>query len=301
MQCNPAGLTKSANKEYILSRRHDETLYPIGTNVTKGCLANTMYINRKFVNMYLTQNGLPIEKDTGNDGFQGYDDMDSEFENRDNRMANCLLKPGQQYWNNTSQNCRWGGSGKPMTCEPAGSGYMNQKWATERLVNDEYEGYDYPVIRYAEVLLNYAEAVYERDGQISDEDLNLSLNETRRRINPDMPALTYEFARLHGLDLREEIRRERTVELYNEGFRIDDLKRWATAEVEMPKDILGVKYTGTEFEEEWADGKAVAKDADGCLIMETGRSWGTKNYLLPIPADQLQLNPNLEQNQGWEN
>ena len=301
VQCNPAGLTKSANKEYILSRRHDEALYPIGTNVTKGCLANTMYINRKFVNMYLTQNGLPIEKDTGNDGFQGYDDMDSEFENRDNRMANCLLKPGQQYWNNTSQNCRWGGSGKPMTCEPAGSGYMNQKWATERLVNDEYEGYDYPVIRYAEVLLNYAEAVYERDGQISDEDLNLSLNETRRRINPDMPALTNEFAGLYGLDLREEIRRERTVELYNEGFRIDDLKRWATAEVEMPKDILGVKYTGTEFEEEWADGKAVAKDADGCLIMETGRSWGTKNYLLPIPADQLQLNPNLGQNQGWEN
>ena len=176
-----------------------------------------------------------------------------------------------------------------------------QKWATERLVNDEYEGYDYPVIRYAEVLLNYAEAVYERDGQISDEDLNLSLNETRRRINPDMPALTNEFAGLYGLDLREEIRRERTVELYNEGFRIDDLKRWATAEVEMPKDILGVKYTGTEFEEEWADGKAVAKDADGCLIMETGRSWGTKNYLLPIPADQLQLNPNLGQNQGWEN
>ncbi len=44
----------------------------------------------------------------------------------------------------------------------SGSGYHNQKWATERDVKDTYEGYDFPVIRYAEVLLNYTEAVYER-------------------------------------------------------------------------------------------------------------------------------------------
>lgn len=300
VQCNPAGLTKSANKEYIFSRRHDETLYPVGTNVTETCLANTMYISRKLANMYLTQNGLPIETDDAPDGFQGYDDMDSEFENRDNRMTNTLLVPGQQFWTNTTQNCRWGGSGTPRTCEPVGSGYMNQKWGTERLVTNRFEGYDYPIIRYAEVLLNYAEAVFERDGQISDEDLNLSLNETRRRINPDMPAFTNDFARVYNLDVREEIRRERTVELFNEGFRIDDLKRWATAEVEMPQDILGVKFTGTEFETEWTAAASINKDADGCLIMETGRSWGTKNYLLPIPADQIQLNPNLGQNFGWD-
>ena len=42
-----------------------------------------------------------------------------------------------------------------------GTGYHNQKWATERKVEDKKEGYDFPIIRYAEVLLNYAEAVYE--------------------------------------------------------------------------------------------------------------------------------------------
>lgn len=101
------------------------------------------------------------------------------------------------------------------------------------------------------MLLNYAEAVFEQDGQISDEDLDISLNLTRQRVNPDMPKLTNDFVRQHGLDMQTEIRRERTIELYNEGFRIDDLKRWKTAEVEMPKDILGVKYTGTEFESQW--------------------------------------------------
>lgn len=65
-------------------------------------------------------------------------------------------------------------------------------------MKDTYEGYDFPVIRYAEVLLNYTEAVYERyaatDGSITDEskvDAALKyLNEVRKRVNPDMPDLT---------------------------------------------------------------------------------------------------------------
>ncbi|WP_418822668.1 RagB/SusD family nutrient uptake outer membrane protein [Phocaeicola plebeius] len=313
VQSNPANLTKADNKEYIFYRRHDETLSPIGTNVTHGCLKNVQYISRKFVNMYLTQNGLPIEQDvyvagTNEKGFKGYATMTSEFENRDNRMKNSLLPNGTNYWDNEAQSCRidWKGmSGEDaknaQACDvKSGSGYQNQKWATERRVEDNYEGYDYPIIRYAEVLLNYAEAVFERDGQISDEDLDISLNLTRQRVNPDMPKLTNDFVRQHGLDMQTEIRRERTIELYNEGFRIDDLKRWKTAEVEMPKDILGVKYTGTEFESQWGDVASMSKDADGCLIMESGRTWATKNYLLPIPADQIQLNPNLGQNPGWE-
>ena len=91
VQSNPANLTKADNKEYIFYRRHDETLSPIGTNVTHGCLKNVQYISRKFVNMYLTQNGLPIEQDvyvagTNEKGFKGYATMTSEFENRDNRL-----------------------------------------------------------------------------------------------------------------------------------------------------------------------------------------------------------------------
>jgi hypothetical protein len=98
--------------------------------------------------------------------------------------------------------------------------------------------------------------------------------------------------------MRTEIRRERTVELYFEGFRIDDLKRWKTAETEMPQDVLGIKWEGTQFQTAWGNATQ-QKNADGCLIMETGRTWGEKNYLLPLPTDQLQLNPNLGQNPQW--
>ena len=79
VKSNPAGLQKSANKEYIFSRRHDEVLAPIGTNITKGSLINVIWVSRKFANMYLCQDGLPIEKSEMFDLSKGYDKMDSEF------------------------------------------------------------------------------------------------------------------------------------------------------------------------------------------------------------------------------
>ena len=107
------------------------------------------------------------------------------------------------------------------------------------------QGYDFPIIRYAEVLLNYAEAVYERDDKISNTDLNISLNLVRLRVNPAMTPLTNELITQNaGMDMRTEIRRERTIELFNEGFRLDDLKRWKTAETEMPMDIVGIQWKG---------------------------------------------------------
>ena len=109
VQSNPANLTKSANKEYIFYRRHDETIAPIGTNITHGCVANVQYINRKFVNMYLCSNGLPIDHAKSADLFKGYEGLTTEFENRDNRMKNCLLAHGTKYWDNDKPRIDWKG------------------------------------------------------------------------------------------------------------------------------------------------------------------------------------------------
>ena len=87
---NPAGIKKSANHEYIFARRHDQILASIGKNITQECLANVQWITRKFANLYLCDDGLPIDK---SDRFQKYDEKVSEFLNRDNRMRYTLLKP----------------------------------------------------------------------------------------------------------------------------------------------------------------------------------------------------------------
>ena len=295
VQSNPAGLKKDANKEYIIKRCFHPTLKTIGKNLNTEVLANGQYVSAKFANMYLCSNGLPIDKSNGM--FKGYDKPTSEWQNRDLRMKTTLMAPGQYYFTNSAENSRldWSGSDAELArakYQPSwnsGALYFPQKWATEREVIDGDQSYDFPILRYAEVLLNYAEAVYERDGQISDEDLNISLNLTRTRLNKEMPLLSNSFVSVNGLDMRTEIRRERTIELFNEGFRLDDLKRWKTAETEMPMDFLGTRNLSSSY----------AQNADGNNIIETGRKWSEKNYLNPLPIDQRQLNPNLGQNPEW--
>ncbi|MGM9734809.1 MAG: RagB/SusD family nutrient uptake outer membrane protein [Candidatus Cryptobacteroides sp.] len=299
VKCNPAGLTRADNKEYILAKRHDEALKPIGLNITHG-IGSATFPTRKLANMYRCQDGLPIDKSAM---FQGYSGLTSEFNNRDNRMNATLMKHGQKYWNNDGKwRTAWDETDEENALECnvfSNTGYACWKWATEREVQDAYESYDYPVIRYAEVLLNYAEALYELNESISDEQLNESLNLVRGRSNPTMVKLSNVLVSANGLDMLEEIRAERTVELFHEGFRIDDLKRWKTAETEMPGNRLGILWSGTQFETSWAK-QSNPLDEEGCIVKYDGCTWAQKNYLYPLPSNETQLNPQLGQNEGWK-
>lgn len=300
VKSNPAGITKSGNQEFIWSRRYNDDV-TIGFNITTECLANAQLVSHKIADLYLCSDGLPINVSPL---FKGYDTMASEWQNRDNRMSNALCRPGDSFWKGDDPN-----GGRDYTsgddarkylnnfAPGSGTGYFGQKWACERQVRTGQETYDLPLIRYAEVLLAYAEAVFERDEAISDEDLEISLNLVRRRVNPNMPKLTNAFVAANGLDMRTEIRRERSVEFYGEGFRLDDLRRWKTAEFEMPQDFVGVHVTGTEFGRRNFPASRV--DSQGRVIWESGRIWNDRNYLFPLPVDQMQLNPNLVQNPGW--
>ncbi|MBS1606636.1 MAG: RagB/SusD family nutrient uptake outer membrane protein [Bacteroidetes bacterium] len=258
--------------------------------------------------MYLCTDGLPIDRSPL---FKGYDSCRSEFYNRDPRMAQSLLIPATkvirpQY---DSYRPQWPGMDNNRS---SNSGYMLYKFISEQPTPGDGGGaFDWNVIRYGEVLLVYAEAVFERDGSISDADLDLSINVLRDRVH--MPHLTNALVSGNGLDMRTEIRRERSVELAFEGFRWDDLRRWKTAETVLPRSILSVKVTGTQ----WAD-KVITLDGssynsifyniapsqleNGYKVLQPAsqRSFDpNKNYLLPLPTKQVALNPNLKQNPGW--
>ena len=320
IKSNPANVIKSANHEYILMTRYDNVLKVANTNITHS--ANGQGPNRKFVNMYLCKDGLPVEKSPL---FQGYSTFLSEYQNRDNRMRYTLKTPYGYYWlGNANYRIDWvGGPGDMSKAQGPfiPTGYANQKWTTERQCPDYQESEDYPVIRYAEVLLNYAEAVFERNGAIADADLDKSLNLVRLRINQDnaMPKLSNAFVTANGLDMRTEIRRERTVELFYEDFRTDDIKRWHSAATDLISNVGGsaygnlsqfvspwpvsIKWTGTQYQNgpnAYGAGSSLPKDANGCLITDqTAREFSEKNYLLPIPAVQISLNPQLTQSPGW--
>jgi hypothetical protein len=179
--------------------------------------------------------------------------------------------------------------------------------------------------RYAEVLLINAEAKAEL-GVLRQEDVDKTINLLRERVEmPDMlltevEALTYpngkEFPALSNVI--NEIRRERKVELAAEGFRVDDIFRWAAADIlikgYLPKGAKITQWQGLTEEDgatrAFIDAVAgLHSDVEGYIfpyaaqeaVNVTGYNFNpSRDYLRPIPTDQLVLNPNLTQNPGWE-
>ena len=171
-------------------------------------------------------------------------------------------------------------------------------------------------IRYAEVLISYAEALYELNGAITDSQLDETVNALRRRVG--MPAmLTNQFASANGLNMLEEIRRERTVEFIDENKRYDDIIRWKIAEKVLPVDIIGALCIADETSQnkytELSDrltvnGKLRDKTRYGTQsdiyvieFAEDRRFDVNKDYLYPVPLHEIaQSGGAVTQNPGWK-
>jgi len=290
-QCNPAGLTTKDNTEYILARRHKST-DGVALNITKAYLMNAVYPTRKLANLYVCQDGLPIEKSPL---FKGYDKAVSEFQNRDNRMLTTLTKRGDKVWDNTTDHCRtaWDESDESRAksvSATANSGYQTHKWAVERQVADKYETMDYPVIRYAEVLLNYAEATFKYLGSADATTVELpmsarqAVNVIRNRQDVKMPELA---EGLNNDEFWKKYENERMVELAFEGHRFYDVRRWK--EGSKLASITEMKIT---------------KNEDGTFTYKrnvVNRGWDDKMYFFPISKSELlkHTNPDFKQNPGW--
>lgn len=351
VKSNPLGWTKKENKEYLLSKHYD---YNLGT-ITTGGSGNTWCQNiegysapnRKMVDMYLCKNGKPIRYADGrvNPQFDGYDGLSSEFNNRDNRMTSLVYIMGDSYWGyeTTGGFNSAGGANyevynygimdgnKPDDMVGAKlehyvtlsrgtqGGYANRKFHSESTNLQRELAFNYPIIRLSEVYLIFAEAKAEL-GTITQEDLDRSINIIRVKrggIAPLSSALVQSF----GSTLLDEIRRERTVELFIEGFRMDDIKRWGIAEqeeninvesrvvtpnselrsVRNPYELASFPHIFDDdlYQGSWPFGinETGENGVQYALIIEK-RSNGFKrrNYLHPLPTDEIKLNPNLLQN-----
>lgn len=241
---------------------------------------------------FLCKDGLPIGKSTHK---TEYLPLGTEFANRDPRMALTIWKPGDSFM---------GQPFIPNLANQTRTGYMFKKGGDEDSYVVMASRIDEILIRYAEVLVTYAEACYELNDEISDEDLNISINTLRDRFkdSPDkLPHLTNSFVTQHGLNMRDEIRRERRVELCGECLRYDDIIRWKIAENELPREILGAKFDQEKYPSV-VPGKDINVDTNGFILVQTKESRSfdvNKNYLLPLPLREISLNSNLIQNPNW--
>lgn len=161
----------------------------------------------------------------------------------------------------------------------------------------------YIIFRYGEVLLNYAEALYELEGKVAYDELNLLRERagmpefTINSQNSDPNLISYGYT---VADELYEIRRERRVELALEGFRADDYRRWAAHNLFKGKRPKGYPFYQEEFPEYHPP-----LDENGLIDyfqkrLPNGYQFReNQDYLSPIPVEELTLNPNLEQNPGW--
>lgn len=191
-------------------------------------------------------------------------DFLEEFRNRDTRLYASILFPGAMM-NSLSSGFvfSWAKGGSNISA----SGYNFRKLVdpTDPSYTSNWEGpQNYPAIRYAEVLLTYAEAKNEASGP--DASIYDALDLIRERVA--MPKIDRVAINTKEL-LRELIRNERRIELAAEGFRWDDIKRW-----NISKDVMKNTYS-----------------IDNDLVQT--RRWEERFKRLPYPQTAIDRNPNL--------
>ena len=211
---------------------------------------------------YYTDKGLPIT-----DPASGYN-PDSPYLHRDPRLYGTFTYPGDVYRGDTIKASRFAITGYGMK---KFSLYDSIKPPSDKsdLKNGQSD-INFIVLRYADILMMYAEAQNEATGPSSD--IFDQLDKIRDRVG--MPHIS----RSLGKDaLRTEIRHERRIEFAGEGLYYNDIRRWKTAETVMNATIQN--YAGKNIEKRSFD--------------------KNRDYWWPIPLGETDLNPALEQNTGY--
>ncbi|MBC9797233.1 RagB/SusD family nutrient uptake outer membrane protein [Sinomicrobium weinanense] len=263
-------------------------------------------ITKQLADTYLCTDGRPI---SGNTLFGGYNTLASEAENRDPRFYQTIATPDQvwqilpdgdiEYWSDAYNKLN-------STADyNAPGGYIIQKGYNPNTTYhvQQYEESPGLIYRYAEALLNFAEARAEL-GTLSQADIDKSIKLLRDRVG--MPNLVLsDIATDPNWDFPDlppvinEIRRERRVELAAEGFRWDDIARWAAAD----ELIVGTRPKG--FKASQIAENPFPVDENGFLdpfrnaIPEGYGFKLDRDYLNSIPESEITLNDNLTQNPGW--
>ena len=179
-----------------------------------------------------------------------------------------------------------------------------------------------PIFHIEEIMLNYAEVMYEQN-KFSQAIADLTINKLRARANV-APMIVSDINAAFDPDrdplvepLAWEIRRERMVELMGEGFGFYDIRRWKRADYFINQRPLGVRVAADEVGEYFGTGSVFvqASDVNAAASVTTddigrvvcvgdyvsqGKGWKDYFYLNPIPKTQLILNTNLVQNPGWD-
>ncbi|MCW9711330.1 RagB/SusD family nutrient uptake outer membrane protein [Aliifodinibius salicampi] len=262
---------------------------------------------RELVNRFPMEDGLSIEESSM------YDDSPPEitydgngnptvqtlgmYADRDPRFYGTVLFPGAQFNGivyNSYPSCSESNAPDGY-CSPTGdriqltdynntyTGYTAMKYVDPQDESSPTNsGINFIKMRYADVLLMYAEAKIELGEQ--DQSVNDAIQEIRDRVDLPYPQDVTTMTQQEAIDF---IRNERIIELAWEGLHLADIRRWNTAE-----NVLNGNTHGIDI----ADGGSNFSPVPG---QHTRSFEAPRDYLWPIPSSERDLNSNLEQNPGY--
>lgn len=301
-----------SNNEIIFWRKYDVGL-KVAHNSQRYLGIRTPGVSKSMIDSYLCSNGNPISNSSGL--YLGDNLPFDLFVNRDLRLKQLVFVKGDP---RTIENGAIIKTFDKGTIDQSGDAYCptgyNLKKGSSPENSLKVQTTDFTSItaailfRYAEILLNYAEAKAEL-GTLTQGDVDLTINLLRDRVSMahlnlgniisdpkwDFPSLS---------PVINEIRRERRNELACEGFRFNDLMRWRAHHLLTGVKPLGIKFNQSDYPT-MVVGKSVYVSSEGYVepygsVLPSG--WGFKperDYLNALTLEELNLNKNLVQNPGW--
>lgn len=275
------------NKEVLLDRQFIKDTYPVNVfsllaPYSQKSATSTYVPTKALVDMYETTAGKLIT-----DASSGYDPA-NPYANRDPRLRFSVFLTGDVLPSGiTFRPEPTSGTADAVgnTYIASTTGFNIKKYVNaEDYANPANNGINIILLRYAEILLTYAEAKIELN-QI-DASVIAAINTVRNgRSDVKQPAVGSTASQA---DLRAIVRRERTVELAFEGQHLFDIRRWKTAESVIPGPIYGITY------------KTTAGALTTVQVVAVNRTFDkSRHYLWPIPQRERNLTPTLTQNPGW--
>ncbi|GAB3221390.1 RagB/SusD family nutrient uptake outer membrane protein [Spirosoma arcticum] len=274
------------NAEVIFDKQHVKdiqanNIFSLTTPNSVFPQVNSFVPTKQAVDAYKMTNGKDITDPTS--GFNPKD----PYANRDPRLRHSIYVLGSELPNGKKFDSRPGsGTGDAIgnSENSTGTGFNTRKYLNkDDLQQPNNSGINLILMRYAEVLLIYAEAKIEA-GDIDQSVLD-AINKVRSRPDVMMPAINKLGSQA---ELRTIIREERQVELAFEGLRYFDIRRWRIAETVVPGVLLGMTYADQTGELKTISLPAFVK------VFNKNR-----DYLWPIPQREIELTPTLTQNPNW--
>lgn len=237
---------------------------------------------QNIVDEYERTNGLLPSEDPE------YDPYNGQWENRDPRFYFSIFYDGAMFQGREVECFLPGGmdsqDGPIEAWNATTTGYYARKFGNESIIQPRGTNVGntpWPHFRYNEVLLNYAEAMFF----LGNEDVCKEyINKIRSRPSVNMPPVT-----ASGPELLKKLQHERQIELFLEGHRYFDVRRWKIA-----PEVLSIDAKRITIQKDPVTG---VKTFEYSTFQE--REFPEKMYYLPIPQTEIEKNPNLVQNPGY--